>query len=244
MRLHRTDISVQPPTVLPIRWVRIPNRRTLESDRANPMCAQALRRGHVVVAASHVGGQGKRCSDKRGIAGSAVGDVALVNVSTTERHAQRNDVMDTLKALQSIGDLNQPGGISTSGLLTLRAAQTMTTDLHAQDSWSPSGLAGTGLGSAPRPCRRMASAVHQPAGPRSPARASSWRPSSAAVGAVTRVQARLTQLSLPRLVTDHGRAGKAVTCGYPPRAQYVSKRVSRRHVSAGQRQVVPPPPEP
>ena len=38
--------------------------------------------------------------------------------------------------------------------------------------------------------------------------------------------------------------GKDVTCGYLPRAPYVSRRVSRRHVSAGQGQMVPRPPEP
>ena len=35
--------------------------------------------------------------------GPAVGDVALGNVSTTERHAQRSDIMDTLGPFQSIG---------------------------------------------------------------------------------------------------------------------------------------------
>jgi hypothetical protein len=42
------------------------------------------------------------------------------------------------------------------------------------------------------------------------------------------------------------RAGvlKDVTCGYLPRAQYVSRRVSCRHVSAGQSQMVPRTPEP
>ena len=35
--------------------------------------------------------------------GPAVGDVALGNVSTAERHAQRSDIMDTLGPLQSIG---------------------------------------------------------------------------------------------------------------------------------------------
>jgi hypothetical protein len=30
----------------------------------SPVCAKALRHGHVVVSASHVGGQGKRRSDK------------------------------------------------------------------------------------------------------------------------------------------------------------------------------------
>jgi len=50
----------------------------------------------------------------------------------------------------------------------------MTTDLHAQAGWSPPGPAGTGLGSAPQ--RRAAgwpAAAQEPAGPRSPARASS-----------------------------------------------------------------------
>jgi hypothetical protein len=44
----------------------------------------------------------------------------------------------------------KPKGFSTSTLLTLRDAQTMTTDLHAQVGWPPPRLAGTGLGSAPR----------------------------------------------------------------------------------------------
>jgi hypothetical protein len=39
--------------------------------------------------------------------GPAVGDVALGNVSTTERHAQRSDIMDTLRALQRIGDMRR-----------------------------------------------------------------------------------------------------------------------------------------
>ena len=52
--------------------------------------------------------------------------------------------------LRRIGiDLKKPGGGSTSGLLTLRNAQTMTTHLHARAGWSPPRLAGTGLGSAP-----------------------------------------------------------------------------------------------
>ena len=38
--------------------------------------------------------------------------------------------------------------------------------------------------------------------------------------------------------------GKGVTCGYSLRAQYVSRRVARRHVSAGQGQMVLRPPEP
>src|SRR5438477_8544051 len=42
------------------------------------------------------------------------------------------------------------GGVRTSGLLTVRDGQTMTTDLQAQAGWSPLRLAGTGLGSAPR----------------------------------------------------------------------------------------------
>jgi hypothetical protein len=37
---------------------------------------------------------------------------------------------------------------------------------------------------------------------------------------------------------------KGMTCGFLARAQYVSRRVSRKHVSAGQGQVVPRPPEP
>ena len=48
------------------------------------------------------------------------------------------------------GDLNETGGVSTNGLLTVRDGQTMTTDLHAQVGWSRPRLAGIGLGSAPR----------------------------------------------------------------------------------------------
>src|SRR5690348_7659992 len=44
----------------------------------------------------------------------------------------------------------KPGGVSTSGLLTLRDAQIMTTDLHALVGWSPPRPVGTGLGSAAR----------------------------------------------------------------------------------------------
>jgi hypothetical protein len=70
------------------------------------------------VSASHVNGQGKRRSDKGGIAVlPAVGDVAVGNVSTTERHAQRRDIMDRLRALQSI-DLTIGGGRL---LVTLRS---------------------------------------------------------------------------------------------------------------------------
>jgi hypothetical protein len=46
-------------------------------------------------------------SATRGIIGPAIGDVALGNVSTTERHAQRSDIMDTLRPLQRIGDLGR-----------------------------------------------------------------------------------------------------------------------------------------
>lgn len=36
-----------------------------------------------------------------------------------------------------VGDLDEIGGVSTSGLLTVRDAQTMTTNLYAQVGWSP-----------------------------------------------------------------------------------------------------------
>ena len=39
----------------------------------------------------------------------------------------------------------------------------------------------------------------------------------------TGCRVRLTRPPLPGLVKDHQAAGKAMTCGYPPRAQYVSK---------------------
>jgi hypothetical protein len=42
--------------------------------------------------------------------GHAVGDVALANVSTTDRHAQRTDIMDTLRPLQRIGGLRAMAG--------------------------------------------------------------------------------------------------------------------------------------
>ena len=73
------------------------------------------------------------------------------------------------------------GGVGTSGLLTLRDAQTMTTDRHAQVGWPPSRPTGTGSGAAPR-----RHAARWPAGPRSPARASSWHVIPAAAGAVYR----------------------------------------------------------
>ena len=68
----------------------------------SPVGAKALRRGHLVVPASQVSGKGKDATT-RGIVGPAVGDVAPGNVSTTERHAQRSDIMDTPRPLQSIG---------------------------------------------------------------------------------------------------------------------------------------------
>ena len=105
---------------------------------------------------------------------------------------------------------------------------------------------GPGLGFSAR--RRVAgrpAAVQEPAGPRSPARrhpgARSPPPQPVRCTGWT---VRLTRRPLPRRVTGHRAAGKAMTCGDPPRAQYVSRRVSRRHVSAGQRRMRPRPPEP
>jgi hypothetical protein len=45
---------------------------------------------------------------REGIVGPAVGDVDQGNVSTTGRHAQRNDIVDTPRALQSIGECGYP----------------------------------------------------------------------------------------------------------------------------------------
>jgi hypothetical protein len=58
------------------------------------------------------------------------------------------------------------------------------------------------------------------------------------------VQGKAHRAVAPPACERPSAVGKDVTCGYPPRAQYVSRRVSRRHVSAGQRQMVPRPPEP
>src|SRR6478609_7834499 len=98
----------------------------------------------------------------------------------------------------------KPGGVSTSGLLTLRDAQTMTTDLHAQVGWSPLRLAENWIGfSAWRHAAGCPAAVQEPAGPRSPSRASAWWPSPAAAGAVYRVEGQAHVAAAPRLVKDH-----------------------------------------
>ena len=139
----------------------------------------------------------------------------------------------------------KPGGVSTSGLLTLRDAQTMTTDLHAQVGWSPPRLAEIWIGlSARRHAAGCPAAVQEPAGPRSPARASAWRPSPAAAGAVDRVEGRAHVAAAPPACERSSAVGTAVTCGYPHRVRCVSRRVSRGRVSAGQGQLVPRPPEP
>jgi hypothetical protein len=69
-------------------------------------------------------------------------------------------------------------------------------------------------------------------------------PIPAAVGAVYQVQGQAHAAVAPPACGRPSAVGKAMTCGYPPRAQCVSKRVSRGHVSAGQGRVVPRPPEP
>ncbi len=59
--------------------------------------------GHVVVSAPRASVQSKKTQRQEGMVGPAVGDVAQGNVSTTGRHAQRGDILDTRRALQSIG---------------------------------------------------------------------------------------------------------------------------------------------
>ncbi len=52
----------------------------------------------------------------------------------------------------------KPGGISTSGMLTLRDGQTITTDVRAQVGWAPPRPARNWTGfSALASCRKMAS---------------------------------------------------------------------------------------
>ena len=121
----------------------------------------------------------------------------------------------------------------------------LTTDLHAQVGWSPPRLAENWIGfNARRHAAGCPAAIQEPAGRRSPARASAWRPSPAAAGAVDRVEGQAHVAAAPPACERSSAVGKDVTCGYLPRAQYVSRRVSRRHVSAGQGQMVPRPPEP
>lgn len=139
----------------------------------------------------------------------------------------------------------KPEGMSTSGLLTLRDAKAMTTDLHAQVGWVAAAAGRNWIGfSAPASCRRMAS--------RRP------RASRASVTRAAVLIARHPRRSRCGIWgggsgSPDGRSsacerssavGKDVTCGYLPCAQYVSKRVSCGHVSAGQGQAVPRPPEP
>src|SRR6266566_6534722 len=102
----------------------------------------------------------------------------------------------------------KPGGVSTCGLLIVRDAQTMTTDVQAQVGWSPPRPVGTGLGQRPASCRRMRPAVAQePAGPWSPARASSLHAIPAAAGAVYRVEGQ-AHAAVPRLVKDRRRSAR------------------------------------
>jgi hypothetical protein len=105
-----------------------------------------------------------------------------------------------------------PGGVSTSGQLTLRDAQAMTPDLHAQVGWPPPRPAGTGLDSAPRRhAARWPAAVQDPAGPRPSARVSSWRalPRRSRCGIPGSGSGSRGGRS-PRLVTDHRAVGKAM----------------------------------
>jgi hypothetical protein len=106
----------------------------------------------------------------------------------------------------------EPGGISTSGQLTLRDAQAMTPDLHAQVGWPPPRPAGTRLDSAPRRhAARWPAAVQEPAGPRPSARVSSWRalPRRSRCGIPGTGSGSHGGRS-PRLVTDHRAVGKAM----------------------------------
>jgi hypothetical protein len=52
--------------------------------------------------------------------GLTVGDVALGNVPTIERHAQRSDIVDALRPLQGIGDLKLFDPTAIYPLVTLR----------------------------------------------------------------------------------------------------------------------------
>jgi len=84
-----------------------------------------------------------------------------------------------------LGDLNETGRRQYK-----RAADSPWCPDHdngpARPGWLVAAAAGRNLDRAQRPasCRRCPAAVQEPAGPRSPARASAWRPSPAAAGAV------------------------------------------------------------
>jgi hypothetical protein len=81
------------------------NRRSLESHGVVAGVPATLRRGHVYDQAPVEGLERQKRSDERTVVASHVKDVAPGNESTTSRHAERNDVVDALRALQSIGDL-------------------------------------------------------------------------------------------------------------------------------------------
>ena len=82
----------------------IPIRRSLESHGDVAGVPATLRRGHVYDQAPVEGLERQKRSDERTVVASHVKDVAPENGSTTSRHAERNDVVDALRALQSIGD--------------------------------------------------------------------------------------------------------------------------------------------
>jgi len=79
------------------------NRRSLESHGDVAGVPATLRRGHVYDQAPVEGLERQKRSDERTVVASHVKDVAPENGSTTSRHAERNDVVDALRALQSIG---------------------------------------------------------------------------------------------------------------------------------------------
>jgi hypothetical protein len=90
---------------IPIQTVGIHSRRSLESHGDVAGVPATLRRGHVYDQAPVEGLERQKRSDERTVVASHVKDVAPENGSTTSRHAERNDVVDALRALQSIGDL-------------------------------------------------------------------------------------------------------------------------------------------
>ena len=83
--------------------IGIPIRRSLESHGDVAGVPATLRRGHVHDKAPVEGLERQKRSDERTVVASHVKDVAPENGSTTSRHAERNDVVDALRALQSIG---------------------------------------------------------------------------------------------------------------------------------------------
>jgi hypothetical protein len=78
------------------------NRRTLESGHTIPGGCEGSWSWHALCRLPMSAGRARDAATK-GNRGPAVGDAAPENVSTTRRHAQRSDIMDTLRPLQSIG---------------------------------------------------------------------------------------------------------------------------------------------